>query len=588
MSQPKQKQEQIGKQEAQENKEASKLLADQDCDAWIDYYKIKNEKGDPIDWYNHQFQIDIYNDQSKNLVVMKAAQIGLSTLEIIKNFRDAESNKMDIIYTLPTDQDVGVFVGGKVNRIIANNPHFEVLTKDKDTIEQKRVGKSMIYFRGTWSKKAAIMVTADRLVHDEKDSSKQDVVADYQARLQHSKFKQTHVFSHPSVTNSGVHIEWKISDQKEWFITCPHCQYQQILTWNAEDPKKMSINMEKKRFECKKCHGVLENKDRRIGEWKPRKGKENAEYSGYRISLLMAPWVSAKDIIKKYNEVVEGKQTMDFFYNKILGLPYSGGGNSVTEEMIKGAVTKEENLMKGRMVIGVDTGIKLRYTYGNKQGLLGYGEMTDYMPDETNKLALNQTLEYFLKVFPDSVMVIDQGGDIIGARKLRKAYPGRVFLCHYATDRKTMQLIRWGKSDEEGNVTVDRNRTIQLLVDFWRDKRIRIYRGTKEDWHNFWLHWSHIYRVKEENNLGVEVYKWLRSNRDDWVHATLYWYVGITRFGMSGGVVHDGVGKQPDSYLLNPDGTVDFDPAKLFNKNKPTEDEEEEWWADEEGGDWRN
>jgi len=86
MSQPKQKQEQIGKQEAQENKEASKLLADQDCDAWIDYYKIKNEKGDPIDWYNHQFQIDIYNDQSKNLVVMKAAQIGLSTLEIIKNF----------------------------------------------------------------------------------------------------------------------------------------------------------------------------------------------------------------------------------------------------------------------------------------------------------------------------------------------------------------------------------------------------------------------------------------------------------------------------------------------------------------------
>ena len=421
--------------------------------------------------------------------------------------------------TLPTEQDVGVFVGGKVNRIIANNPYMEKLTKDKDTIEQKRIGQSMIYFRGTWSKKAAIMVTADRLVHDEKDSSKQDVIADYQARLQHSKFKQTHVFSHPSIPNSGVDMEWKISDQKEWFITCPHCQYKQILTWNTEDEKKMSINIEKEQFECKKCHGVLSWQDRAVGEWKPKKGTKDAEYSGYHVSLLMAAWVTAKEIIKKYKEVVAGKQTMDYFYNKVLGLPYSGGGNSVTEDMIKDSVTADKNLMQGRMVIGVDTGIKLRYVYGNTQGLLGYGEMTDYFPDEINGLALNQTLEYFLTAFPNSVMVIDQGGDIIGARKMREKYPGRVFLCHYARDRKTMQLIRWGEKDESGNVLVDRNRMIQLLVDYWRDKRIRLYRGTKEDWHEYWLHWSHIYRIAEENSLGVTEYKWLRSDRDDWVHC---------------------------------------------------------------------
>jgi len=575
----------IPKIEKVSSDEASRTLAKMDADAWVDYYKIKNEKGDPIDWYNHQFQIDIYNDQSKNLVVMKAAQIGLSTLEIIKTIRDAESNKMDIIYTLPTDQDVGVFVGGKVNRIISNNPSMEILTKDKDTIEQKRIGKSQVYFRGTWSKKAAIMVTADRLVHDEKDSSKQDVIADYQARLQHSKFKQTHVFSHPSVPNSGVDIEWQISDKKEWFIKCPHCGYSQMLTWNTEDPKKMSINIDKAQFECKKCHGVLENRDRRIGTWKPRKGKENAEYSGYHISLLMAPWVSAKEIIKKHNKVVEGKQTMDFFYNKVLGLPYSGGGNSVTEDMIKNAITPEKNLMQGRIVIGVDTGIKLRYVYGNKQGILGYGEMTDYVPDEVNNLAPNETLEYFLKVFPNSIMVIDQGGDIIGARKLRDKYPGRVFLCHYARDRKTMQLIRWGEKDESGNVIVDRNRMIQLLVDFWRDKRFRLYRGTKADYHEYWLHWSHIYRISEENTLGVVEYKWLRSNRDDWVHATLYWYVGLTRFGSSGSIVGADEIRQADSYVVNPDNTVDFNPDELFGSKDSTP--EEPWWT-ERDDDWRS
>ena len=812
-------------------------LAKYKVDAWIDYHQIKNEKGEPIEWFKHQFLIDIYNDQSDNLVVMKPAQVGLSTLEILKNIRDAEMRKMDIIYTLPTGEDVSQFVGGKVNRIISNNPHIDKLTTDKDTIEQKQIGASMIYFRGcvdketeiltergwckhneiaigdnlptlnigsheiemdkvlnitsfnteedmvrvrsslidqlitkdhrcviakrtlkgnksvlrivraqemvgkksayiptryfvpikdikpnsfykivgwvigdgsywtkrdkykskvyetervciiqsklckelekdlfdsgityykkphgrcfkyelhakfsrkirkiipnkklthsgvfsmtqsqryavlqgmlmsdgdntqgtsfwqvkngncdalqallvflgntsnksdirfqlnrygsqpqervrirknywtnpvittehykgiawcpttrngtifirrngkvsvtgqTWTKKSAIMITADRLVHDEKDTSKQDVIADYQSRLQHSKFKQTHVFSHPSVPNSGVDMEWQISDQKEWFITCPHCQHIQILTWNTEDPRKMSINMQIKEFVCKKCGGILDWHARAKGTWRARKDKENAKWSGYHISLLMAPWMTAKEIIDKYLEVMAGKQTMDFFYNKILGLPYAGSGNAVTEDTIKSAITTEKNLYPGRMVIGVDTGLKLRYVYGNKQGLLGYGQMTDYMPDSVNKLALNQTLEYFLKTFPDSIMVIDQGGDIIGPRKLREKYPGRVYLCHYARDRKTMQLIRWGEKEEFGNVLADRNRMIQLLVDEFRDKRVKLFRGRPEDWHEYWLHWSHIYRVKEDDTLGVPRYIWMRSDRDDWVHC---------------------------------------------------------------------
>jgi len=562
-----------------------KTLAYQDAVAWVDYHQIKNEKGEPIEWLSHQFLMDIYNDQSDNLVVTKAAQIGLSTLEILKNIRDAETQCMDIIYTLPTDADVSIFVGGKVNRLIANNPHIENLCTDKDRIEQKQVGLSMIYFRGTWSKKAAIMVTADRLVHDEKDSSKQDVVADYQARLQHSKFKQTHVFSHPSIPNRGVDIEWKLSDQKEWFITCPHCDKKQILTWNIEDEKKMSIDMEKRKFICKICRGELSNSDRRIGEWRAKKGTEGAKWSGYHISLLMAPWVSAADIIDKYLEILDGKQTMDYFYNKVLGLAYAGGDSTVTEEMIKGSVTTEQNLHKGRMIIGVDTGIKLRYVYGNKQGLLGYGEVTDYMPDEVNKLALNQTLEYFLKEFPNSIMIIDQGGDIIGARKLRKAYPGRVFLCHYARDRKTMSLIRWGEKDENGNVIVDRNRMIQLVVDEYRDKRMKLFRGTREQWHEYWMHWSHIYRVTEENTLGVPEYRWLRNDRDDWVHATVYWRVGITRFGGVGGIVGLNDEAEPNSYVLNPDLTVDMNPDQMFGNKGPVEDE---WWAYEDDGDWRN
>lgn len=565
----------------------AKALSDEFCSEWVyEHHHILNEKGQPITFETHQFLIDIYNDQSDNLVVTKAAQIGMSTLEILKNIRDAETHRMDIIYTLPTDSDVGVFVSGKVNRIISNNPHLEKLTTDKDSIEQKQIGQSMLYFRGTWTKKAAIMVTADRLVHDEKDSSKQDVIADYQARLQHSKYKQTHVFSHPSVPNAGVDMEWRLSDQKEWFITCPHCRKQQYLEWNTEDPSHMSVDLEKKEFICKKCHGILDWHARAKGRWWSKKGKENAKWSGYHISLLMAPWVTAGEIIVKYDEVAQGKQTMDYFYNKILGLPYAGGDNSVTEDMILGLITEDKNLYQGRLVIGVDTGIKLRYVIGNRQGLVGYGEVNDYMPDDVNKLPLDQTLEYFLKRFPDSIMVIDQGGDIIGSRKLRTKYPGRVFLCHYAQDRKTFQLIRWGKSDESGNVVVDRNRMMQLVVDEVREKRFKLYNGSPADWHKYWIHFSHIYRIWEKGTMDIPKYSWMRSDRDDWVHATVYWRVGVDKFGETGGLVNSPSTVEAESYVVNPDQTVDFNPHTMFGtKDKDSDDA---WWAKQEGDDWRD
>lgn len=495
---------------------------------------------------------------------MKPAQVGLSTLQVLKNHFDAKSMHLDIIYTLPTDGDVGVFVGGKVNRIIANNPCMLADVADKDSIEQKQIGLSSEYFRGTWTKKAAIMISADRVVHDEVDSSKLAVIPDFQARMQHSKHKQTHVFSHPSVPKKGVHAYFLDSDQKEWFITCPHCKKEQYLEWNTEDPRRMSVDLELKEFVCKKCHGILTKHDKRVGRWLPRKFAIKPKFSGYHISLLMAPWVTAAEIVEKYQECIDGKQTMDFFFNKVLGLPWAGGGNVVMEETVLGAITTERNLFKDRLVIGVDTGIALRYVIGNRQGLIGYGEMKGYAPDHINKLAINETLEYFLKTFPNSIMVIDQGGDITPARALRQAYPGRVFLCHYVRDRKTMQLIRWGEKDESGNVLVDRNRVIQLVADELKDKRFHLYSGTRAQWYDYWLHWSHIYRVWEEDQLGVPRYTWLRDGRDDWVHATVYWRVGVDRFGASGAIVGVEPSPEPNSYMVNANQTASFDPGELF------------------------
>lgn len=503
-------------------------IADKSIIFWLLKNEMKTEKGVPVDFKRHLFQYDIFRDLSPNQVCLKGAQIGFTILEIFKSFFVAKNLGLDIIFTQPTDKDVQIFAGGKVNRIINNNPVLREYTKDKDSVEQKVVGNSMIYYRGTFTRKSAISVTADLLIHDEVDFSDQEVISDYESRLQHSQYGWKWYFGHPSVSNTGVAKIWGRSDQKHWFITCPKCKVEHYM----EFPD--SVCFDRKVYQCKYCKAELKDIDRIKGRWvnkynmgdivETEEGKVKIEYSGYWIPLLIAPWISAEKILDYYKN-----KPADYFYNRVLGLPYDGSGNKVSKQIILQNLTSKINSQQGRIVIGVDTGIDIRYVMGNNEGLFFYGESNDYKP-----------IEKALKDYPNAIAVIDQGGDIVAVRKLREKYPGRVFLCHYSQDRKTLQLIRWGDKDEDGNVIVDRNRMIQFVIDEFKDKRVPL-QGTEADWYDYWLHWSHIYRIQEEDNLQVLRNKWLRNGRDDWVHATLYWRVGMSRFAQGEGFIFNGL-----------------------------------------------
>ncbi len=500
---------------------------------WIKKYQIKTETGNLVTFQDHPFLYDIYNDFSPNQVILKAAQIGFSTLAILKSLYIGSHKGLDMIYTLPTSDDVKEFVGGKVNRIIANNPILGKYAQDHDTIEQKRVCQNMIYYKGTWTERAALMVSSDLNIYDEEDRSKKKIIEQYASRLQHSPYKWEWHFSNPSTEGNGVSAYWEDSSQSHWFIKCEHCSKRQYISWPE------SIDRDRKCYICKKCGKEIQ---RTNGEWV--KKYTDKDFQGYWISLLMAPWISAEHILE-----YEKSKDSEYFYNFVLGLPYVGSGNKVTLDVITRNLTSVVNDQKERIVIGVDPGIDIRYVVGNKKGLFHYGQCGDW-----------DDIERLMQRWDRSILVCDAGGDIIGPRKLREKYQGRVFLCHYARDRKTFQLIRWGEGNEFGNVVVDRNRMIQLVIDELIDKRIPL-QGTEEDWWDYWLHWSHIYKVREENSLGVIESRWERSDRDDWAHSTVYWRVGMDRFGAEkGDIIQNRVIHTLSSYEVRHDQTAQFDP----------------------------
>ncbi len=491
---------------------------------FIKFEGILNEQGMPLTFQDRPFLVDILEDDSPFQVVLKAPQVGLTTLQLVKSLWWANYNQKDIIYTLPTESDVQEMAGGKINRIIAQNPIFLKWIKNHDTVSQKNVGSNIIYYRGTFTQKAAMMVTSQLNIHDEVDASKPEIITQYETRLQAQPGGMRWYFSHPSIIGAGIDQQWEKSDQKEWFIKC-NKGHEQFLEW------PYSIDQERKCYQCKFCHEELSDQQRRNGEW--RKLYPGAEYSGYHISQLMCPWIPASKIIKDFKE-----KESQYFYNFTLALPYADAKSKVTLETIKNILT-EENQRSSRVVFGVDTGIKIRWVAGDKNGLFSIGEFESY-----------EDLQREVDKYKDWIMVIDQGGDIIGARQFAENNPGRVFLCYFQQDKKSMQLIKWGEKDEYGMVRVDRNRLIQLVVDEMNDKRIPL-QGTLEKWWNLWLHWQFMYRTIGEDRVGNLTYVWecdKSAHRNDYALAQCYWRVGIDRFAENQSYFEGG--KNPLSELI--------------------------------------
>lgn len=522
----------------------SKLLEQHSLPAWIVANNIKTEDGTPYDLRRTPFMFDILSELAKlekDVCIYKAAQVGFSTAAMLASFWVAKYKKVDMIYTLPTSSDVKDFAGGKINRIIAQNPVLSKWVKDHDTIEQKTIGNNIIYYRGTFTQKQAMMVSSDLNIHDEIDASDQRVVEQYSTRLQASELRRQWTFSHPSVPGNGVSRQWVKSDQRHWFITCKSCKQKQYMDFPD------SFDLETQQYVCKHCHAVLDNDTRIRGEWV--KKYKDKEIAGFWIPLWICPWVEAKQIIEYHNT-----KSAEYFQNKVAGLPYVGRDNKPTYDMITKNVTDKVNPQDGWIVIGSDTGIKYHYVVGNHRGLFYYNEGSP------------QDIRDMLKRWKKSVVVFDAGGDLTEPRKIREEFPGRVFLCHYRQDRKTMQLVQWGKGKEEGNVVADRNRMIQLVLNEFQDGLIPL-QGTESDWYDYWLSWDDIYRVDEENKLGVIERKWERSNNNDHLcHASVYWRVGMDKFaGATGGQIFGKKTEYQQGYEVAPDNTIPApDPKRIF------------------------
>lgn len=508
--------------------------------AYLDQYSVVNEKGERLSFDDRRFLYEPMADLSQYQVYKKCAQIGMSVTMVYKSHWCVKHEKWDIIHTFPSDSDSNEFVNTKTNEMIRQNGHLSIFETQSDNTHLKQIDGRFLYYKGTISKTAMIMTSADLLIADEYDRSNIPVVDAMDTRMQNSKFRGIWWLSNPSLEGAGVDAKWAMSDQKEWYVRCKN-GHEHDLTWPD------SVDMERRAYICKECGVVLDDEDRRMGEWIAE--APGAPISGYHISLMMAPWISAAYMVEKYDD---GKNPEKFF-NFLLGEPYSQGESKITRTMILDNWSPTYRYSPP-YYLGVDVGNTKHFVLGTKDTIIRVGSFTEW-----------EDLDDILERYKPTVFVIDALPEKDMSMYYKDKYQG-AFANYFSEDKKSDRLIEYGEGDETGIIKSDRNRVIDRIVRDLLEGKIIYALPADRDFQEYLKHCSVMRRIKVTNSKGIERYIWealdnakstsigTPTKPDHYFFATIYWWIAKETMG-TGAVLSEDP-KKLDSILRTPAGFI--------------------------------
>lgn len=464
---------------------------------WITERGIVSEKGEPFEYYNRPFLLDILCDFTPNIALMACAQVGKSVTFSIKTLFAVKHLHLNVIYTMPTDAFVNEFVASKFNKIVQMNYH-EFKGMETDNVQRKELNDRFIFFDGTESKTAGISTTADVLIHDEISRSNQEKIGQYKSRTKASQYKGRWLFSNPGTERDELDLEHSKSDQKEWNITCPHCSDRHPLSWPD------SVDVEKKCYVCRACKKPIDDDVRRKGVWIDRDGQVwngvlNPRYkiSGWRISHLMCPDIPLEEIID------ESKGDPAYFNNFVLGKAYSPGDLSVTKTTILDLWTPKD-LRTPNIYMGIDVGNIKHYIVRSDKGLLACGRVTS-----------SAEIETLIDFWKPTSGVIDAMPDNFLAKYIVDKYPMFRMSYFMENNNNPQTIVWWGENDKKTIVYSHRDRILDQFLMGMVEAKWLIALPTDANFREYIKHFETLRRAKVVNNAGLERYVWQSTTGED-------------------------------------------------------------------------
>jgi hypothetical protein len=405
----------------------------------------------------------------------------------------------------PRDRQLEDFSNTRIQEAFAETPRMASLKTGINQVMTKKIGESFLILRSAWESNLGEGVDADGVVFDEKDRMRPGVDAAFIESLQSSPWKLLREVSTPSLPGQGVDENFQKSDQRFWFVKCEKCGEWQtptfpdnILQLTDVPPNAVEIKPGSFRYACHRseCRGKL---DRLYGRWVP-KFPDRSMIRGYQMNQLMAPWLSADDIMYKRLIKKEYKHNDQAFYNYVLGLPSSGTMKLVQQADLEASVAGHEVISRRTKAwdlisVGIDWG-HLNWVYVQGQNSHnGKQYMLDIRIFEDQKDSLKwveQDLVSYLQAFEPNIIIADGGYGKDRNAILMKAfnqYIPTVFSC-VSKDAKVAMLDARGwkciKDVRVGDWTYawDGNRCVPTRVNaVWNRGKKKVVRVVCRDGH---------------------------------------------------------------------------------------------------------
>lgn len=490
---------------------------------WIMGNQFVTEDGKPFEFYDHRFLLDYLADDHPDKVSKKASQIGETVGELFDDFHLAIHRKMNVIHTLHNKDVIKGFIKPKVNPLILRNAAIAKYGIGSEDVKQ--FADNFVYFRGANAESQAISISADVLKIDEEDRSDPHVVEMFQSRLDHSSYKWRRQFSNPSAKGYGVDEKYARSDQREWFVTCPHCNHYMFMGFEQSSDLNHYVDKEREIYACGKCHGELNDADRTNGDWEVKWPSRSDKIHGYHFSQMMAPWFKASEIMDKYRTT-----STEYFHNFVLGEAYTQQDLLIDRETILRALRTGSPRKTGN-VMGSDIGKPHWYWIGNTNGVFKWGRADSW-----------DDLEYLFNFYQCEAWVMDSMPEMTQVQLMLRKYPGKAFACQFNKDRAELGMIRWQEGDRRGFVYADRTRVIDRTVTELGSGNIPIY-GNASDVAEFVTHAANMYRAVETDEKGITKIDWMTIRKPDHlVLALVYWRIALEKVfsGLNSNVVELG------------------------------------------------
>lgn len=287
----------------------------------------------------------------------------------------------NMAFASSTGKEVKLMKSGKFDNVVSKSPILSKIITDKNNKnfsnnadQTQCVDGNFLYWLNLNAASTLRGKTIKRLFLDEVSNVDVDGDEGNPLRLAEQRASTftdglVMVASTPKLKDDLICTEYDLSDQRRYFIKCPHCEHEHTIEWaNVKfefkqilSGKRAIPDEETARLECPECSKEI-NEAQRVraiasGRWIAT-NPEVKDIAGFQISRLYSPITTIKKLVGSF-AVAHYEFNLMSFWNNELGLPFDDEMNkdldTVLLENLRDSTIDIRNIPED--VIGITMGI---------------------------------------------------------------------------------------------------------------------------------------------------------------------------------------------------------------------------------------